>query len=121
MKAFACLLCASALLLADDRPGNFDLRAEPTAQLQTEAQIPFQIRVRDDLGKPLVDAKVTLQIETPEHERTQVYKAPAVDPGVYLAKPVFPVPGAWSVYVEVRRGDQITSRTWQYNIPRAAP
>ena len=121
MKTLALLLPLAGLLVAQERPGNFDIRFEPTAKLQTGVEIPFQISVKDALGKPLTNAKVTLQIETPEHEHTQVFKAPATDPGVYLAKPVFPEPGEWSVYVEVRRNDQMTARTIEFNVPQSAP
>jgi hypothetical protein len=47
--------------------GNFIIRFEPKAVLQTQAVIPFEIDVKDDLHNPLVQEKVTLQIETPEH------------------------------------------------------
>ncbi|MCU1294735.1 MAG: hypothetical protein JWP08_3585 [Bryobacterales bacterium] len=97
--------------------GNYDIRFEPTARLQTGAQIPFQITVRDSLGKPLVDAKVTLQIETADHQRAVTFKAPAVDQGVYLAKPVFPSAGQWSVLVEVHRDQRESARTIEYSIP----
>ena len=120
MKTFALLFCFAALLTAQTRPGNFDIRFEPTARLQTGADIPFQITVNDALHKPLVDAKVTLQIETPQHEHVQVYKAPAINPGVYMAKPVFPEPGAWSILVEVHRADQVSARTIEFNVPRTA-
>jgi YtkA-like len=99
------------------REGNFDIRFEPTARLQTGAQIPFQIKVVDALGKPLVDAKVTLQIETASHERATTFKAPAVAPGMYVAKPVFPSTGQWSVFVHVLRADQESARTIVYSIP----
>ncbi len=120
MKILALLTCAAGLLFAQERPGNFDIRFEPVAKLQTGVQIPFQISVKDALGKPLPDAKVTLQIETTEHEHTKVFKAPATDPGVYMAKPVFPEAGQWSVYVEVRRNDQMTARTIEFNVPQSA-
>ena len=68
VKRFALFLGVAALLLAEDRPGNFQLRFEPTARLQTDAEIPFHIRVNDDLSKPLMDAKVTLTIETAQHD-----------------------------------------------------
>ena len=111
----------AALLWAQTRPGNFDIRFEPVAVLQTGVDIPFQIIVNDALHKPLTDAKVTLQIETPQHEHVQVYKAPTIDRGVYMAKPVFPEPGAWSVLVEVHRADQVSARTIEFNVPRSAP
>ena len=104
---------------AQERPGNFDIRFEPTAMLQTGADIPFQITVRDALHKPLVDAKVTLQIETAQHDHVQVFKAPAIDRGVYMAKPVFSEAGTWSVLVQVHRADQESSRTIEFNVPRS--
>lgn len=120
VKTLVLLFGLVALLPAQDRPGNFDIRLEPTAMLQTGADIPFQITVRDALRKPLVDAKVTLQVETAQHDHVQVYKAPAVDRGVYLAKPVFSQAGAWNLTVQVHRADQESSRTIEVNVPRSA-
>ncbi len=122
MKAAAVLLILTAgLILAQQQhEGNFIIRFEPKAMLQTQAVIPFEIDVKDDLHNPLIQAKVTLQIETPEHTNVKVFNAPAVSPGVYIAKPVFPDAGQWNVYVEVRRGDAISARTIQYYVPESA-
>ena len=106
------------------REGDFNIRFGPTADLQTGAEIPFAINVTDALHKPLTGAKVTLQIEQndPEHgiqhRHLKVYPAPATDPGTYVAKPVFPETGPWSLYVEVRRADQMSTRTIQFSVPK---
>ena len=125
MKLAALLLLGLGLLFAQERDGNFSIRFEPTAVLQTGAPIPFQITVHDAAHKALVDAKVTLQIETANHTHVRVFPAPAVDqraqPGVYVAKPVFDVPGEWSVYVEVRRQngrwEEMSARTIDFTVP----
>lgn len=117
---FALLLWAAGVSHAQVQPGDFDIRFEPKAVLQTNAPIPFQITVKDDLGKPLIQAKVTLQIQMAEHVHTKVYQAPSVGPGVYVAKPVFPEAGEWEVYVEVRRNNQMSARTIQFNVPEEA-
>ncbi len=120
MKILALLLCAAGLLLAAEREGNFVIRFEPTAVLQTDAPIPFQITVKDSLQKPLIQANVTLQIETADHKNVKVYKAPAIGDGVYMAKPVFPVAGEWNVYVEAHRRGAMSARTIQINVPETA-
>ena len=117
VKCIAGFLCLFGLLVAAEREGNFNIRFEPTAKLQTRVQIPFEIHVSDALKKALPDAKVTLQIETPTHEHSAVFTAPAVNPGVYLAKPIFPEAGEWNVYVEVRRDDEMSARTIAFNVP----
>ncbi|HEX4772425.1 MAG TPA: FixH family protein [Bryobacteraceae bacterium] len=119
MKRFALLFCAFGLLLAQDRPGNYTIRFEPTARLQTDAEIPFHIRVTDDRDKPLRQAKVTLTIENSTHDYVKVLKAPAIDEGVYVAKPVFPTPGTWDVRVDVRWNNFVSAKTEQYNVPRS--
>ena len=122
MKLVTLLLCASALLVGQQGPekdGNFDIRFEPTAVLQAQAPIPFQIAVKDGLKKPLVGATVILQIELLDHTRVKVYKTSSLDPGIYIAQPVFPVPGEWNVYVEVRRDNQMSARTIQFSVPRS--
>src|SRR5579872_4112535 len=101
VKILACLLAFAALAFAQDHEGNFTIRFEPQAQLQTKAEIPFAIHVTDDLQKPVLHATVTLQIETPQHTGVRVFKAPEIGEGVYVAKPVFPSAGEWSIYVEV--------------------
>ncbi len=132
MKFAAFLLAALGVALAQQKPpdqpqgpgeehnGNFVIRFEPKAVLQTDAPIPFEIDVTDDLHKPLIQATVTLQIETPEHANVSVFKAPATSPGVYIAKPNFPHAGQWNVYVEVHRGNQMSARTIQYYVPESA-
>lgn len=113
-----CLLLVLGLSVFAGREGNFTIRFEPKAILQTDAQIPFEIKVMDDLKKPVQDAKVTLQIETAEHKHVTVFKAPAVASGLYLAKPIFPEAGVWSVYVEVHRNDEMSARILEYTVPK---
>ncbi len=125
MKFAALLLLGLGLSFAQTRDGNFIIRFEPTAVLQTGAPIPFQITVHDAEHKPLPDAKVTLQIETANHTRVKVFPAPSADqratPGVYIAKPVFDAPGEWVVYVEVRRQngrwEETSARSINYTVP----
>ena len=124
MKFVTLLLSVLGLMWAQQGPepdGNFDIRFEPTAKLQAAVQVPFQITVRDARKQPLTDAKVTLQIETLDHNRVKVFRAAALDPGIYVAKPLFPVAGDWNVYVEVRRGEQMTSRTIQFSVSNSTP
>lgn len=121
MKFAALLLCVfglllGSLLLGQDREGNFDIRFEPTAVLQTGTAVPFKIDVKDDLHKPLTDAKVTLQIEMTDHSHVKVFPAPATNPGVYIAKPVFPIAGEWNVYVEVHRNNAMSARTIEFSV-----
>lgn len=118
VKFVAFLLWGFALLAQDtpNRNGNFDIRFEPTAKLQTGVQVPFQINVKDARKQPVIDAKVTLQIEMPDHSHVKVFRAPATNPGVYIAKPIFPSAGDWDIYVEVRRDNGMSSRTIQFNV-----
>jgi hypothetical protein len=116
VKCIAFLLCAFGLLAAVEREGNFDIRFEPTAKLQTGVQVPFEIHISDALKKALPHAKVTLQIETPDHTHRKVFPAPAVGPGVYMSKPIFPLPGEWNVYVEAQWNDKMSARTIQFNV-----
>lgn len=119
MKIALLLLCALGVSIAQqgpERPGNFNIRFEPTAKLQTQVDVPFQITVTDALHKPLIQAKVTLQIEMLDGSHVKVYPAPATTPGVYVAKPVFPVSGEWNVYVEVHRANQMTARTIEFSV-----
>jgi hypothetical protein len=119
VKAAALLLFVASLLIPAEREGNFIIRFEPKAILQTGVPVPFEINVNDSLHKPVQQAIVTLQIETTEeHKNVKVFRAPATEPGVYVAKPVFPDSGDWSVYVEVRRNDQLSSRTIQFSVAK---
>lgn len=120
VKIAALLLCTLGLLVAQQAPereGNFDIRFEPAAKLQTGVQVPFRITVADALHKPVTQAKVTLQIEMLDGTRVQVFPAPGTDPGVYIAKPVFPISGEWNVYVEVHRSNQMSARTVEFSVP----
>lgn len=103
--------------MAQGGEGNFTIRLEPRVVLQANVDIPFEVRVLDDRRKPLVGATVTLQIENSEGHDVKVFKAAGTDPGIYVAKPVFPSPGQWSVYVEVHRADEMSARTVEYSVP----
>ncbi|MFL6353833.1 MAG: FixH family protein [Bryobacteraceae bacterium] len=116
MKCVALLLCAFGLLTAVEREGNFEIRFEPTAKLQTGVEVPFEIRINDALHKPLPDARVTLQIEMSDHSYLKVFPAPALNAGVYLAKPIFPFPGEWNIYVQARRSAAMSARTIQFSV-----
>jgi hypothetical protein len=120
VKTALLLLLTAGLLIpaGQEQEANFTIRFEPTAVLQTGAPIPVQITVTDARQKPIEQAKVTLQIETTDHKQVQVFRAPAISPGVYVAKPVFPATGQWSIYVEVRRNDRMSSRTDQYDVAK---
>ena len=98
------------------REGNFDIRVEPFAKLQAGVQVPFTIKVKDARGNPLTNAKVTLQIDTPDHTKTKAFPAPAIEAGTYMAKPVFPSAGGWTIDVEVQRNDQASARTLQFTV-----
>ena len=109
VKIVVLLLCGLALSSArqseqqgPERDGNFDIRVEPTAKLETAVQVPFQIELAD-------------------HSHVHVFAAPALTPGVYISKPVFPVAGEWSVYVEVRRDNQMTARTFEFSVAESTP
>jgi hypothetical protein len=116
VKLLALLLLATGLVFAGERDGGFSIRFEPTAILQAGAPIPFQITVSDARHQPLAQAKVTLQIETDDHQKVQVFKAVGTTPGMYIAKPVFPEAGAWSIYVHVQFNDQFGERTIKFNV-----
>ena len=64
----------------------------------------------------LTEARVTLQIETAEHNQVQIFKATEIGAGVYSAKPSFPESGEWLVLVEVRRDDQISARVITFEV-----
>jgi hypothetical protein len=117
VKCIALLLCVFGLLTAVEREGNFEIRFEPTAKLQTGIEVPFEIHINDALHKPLTRGTVTLQIEMPDHSHLKVFPAPAVSAGVYLAKPTFPLAGEWNLYVQARRSDEMSARTILFNVP----
>jgi nitrogen fixation protein FixH len=100
------------------REGNFDIRFEPTAVLQTGTEIRFDITVKDALRNPVHGATVTLQIETTEHENAKTFRATEIQNGLYMAKLTFSSAGRWNVNVEVRRGDQMSARTIEYYVPK---
>lgn len=117
MNWFTLLLCALGLVTAAEREGNFEIRFEPTAKLQTGVQVPFEIHINDPLHKPLHDAKVTLQIETPDLSQSKAFPAHELTPGVYVAKPIFPLSGEWNVNVEAHWNNEMSARTIQFNVP----
>ena len=116
MKFAACLLLAAAPLLLAQREGNFTIRFEPKAILQTGVQVPFEISVTDSRRNPVAQAEVKLYIETADGRERKAFVAPAITSGVYLAKPIFPESGNWKVDVEVRRNDRFSMRSLEFNV-----
>lgn len=100
------------------RDANFDISVEPTAVLQSGAEIRFDITVKDAAHHPVHGARVTLQVETTDHQQTKVYRATEMDTGLYMAKPVFPTAGRWNVYIEARRDEAMSARTVEYYVSK---
>jgi hypothetical protein len=98
------------------REANFDIRFEPTAILQSNTEIRFDIKLNDANHNPVHGARVTLQIETPDHQQAKVFRATEMQTGLYMAKPIFPAAGRWNVYVEARRDDAMSARTIEYYV-----
>lgn len=117
VKVAVLLFCGLTLFAQPVHNGNFDIRFEPTAVLQSNAQIPFEIHVTDPNHHSVTGAKVEMQIEMTDHTRAQTFKAPSISPGLYMAKPTFPVAGHWNVEVIVHRADQESDTTLDFNIP----
>ena len=101
---------------AQERDGDFTIRFEPTAKLQSKTEVPFQITVIDSRQRPVEHATVMLQIKDKDNMNVRDFKTIMTAPGVYLAKPVFSAAGAWSVYVEVRREGLMTARTIEFTV-----
>jgi hypothetical protein len=116
VKIFAFVFLALGSAFAQ-RDGNFDIRFEPTATVQTGVQIPIRINVEDARKKPLGNATVTLEITTKEPLDTKILPATETEVGTYIAKPIFPHSGEWNLYVEVERGGAKTTRTKQVLVP----
>jgi YtkA-like protein len=114
----ALLLLLAGLAMPYDREGNFSIRFEPMAILQTGAPIPFHIKVEDARHQPVSDAKVTLQIETTDHKQVEKFRATSIGEGVYSAKPIFSEAVEWEVLVEVHRDDQVGARTINFVVSR---
>jgi nitrogen fixation protein FixH len=118
VKLLVLLFCVMGLVFAaDDREGNFTIRFEPTAKLQTKVEVPFEVRITDDRKQPLQhNAAVELSISPKNQGSTKTIKAWFVQPGVFIAKPVFPSDGQWSVTVTARRENQVSSRVITFSV-----
>ena len=101
---------------AQERDGNFTIRFEPTVVLQAQTEVPFSIVVTDPLRKPVERARVTLQIKNQYGMEVKDFKATMTGPGSYVAKPVFATGGEWSVYVEVRRDQDLSARNILFQV-----
>ena len=119
MKHFWFLLLAifsATVAPAQERDGNFTIRFEPTVVLQAQTEVPFSIVVIDPLRKPVDHARVTLQIKSHDGMDVKDFRATMTGPGSYVAKPVFASGGAWSVYVEVRRDQDLSARNIMFQV-----
>jgi hypothetical protein len=116
VKLVALLLLLAGLAVPSDRPGDFTIRFEPMAVLQSGVPIPFHIKVEDAREKPLTDAKVSMQIETSEHREFQLFKAVSIGAGIYSVKPTFPDPGEWLVIVNVKRDEEVGGRSITFEV-----
>lgn len=106
----------AAVLAAQPEEGNFKIRFEPTAKLQTGTRVPFAVNVTDDRLQPLTDAKVLLTCTEVNGGAEFEADAKATTPGIYVAKPVFPKTGTWSIRVLVTRNGKRSSRVIQFTV-----
>jgi hypothetical protein len=99
------------------KEGNFTIRFEPSAKLQTNVEVPFDVRIIDDLHHPLQrNANVELAIAPENKPIVKTVKAWFVQPGLFIAKPVFPSDGQWVVTVTARINDRVSTRTITFTV-----
>lgn len=111
------LLCLTGLALFADQEGNFKIHFEPTAKLQTNVEVPFEVHVTDALNKPLREnARVELSIAPQNHATVESVKAWFVSPGVFIAKPTFPTDGQWEVTVTAHRENGTSTRAILFTV-----
>jgi hypothetical protein len=106
----------ASLLVAQPQEGNYKIRFEPTAKLQTGTRVPIEVTVTDDLLKPLINAKVLLTCTEVTGGAEFEAEAKATTPGTYVAKAVFPKTGTWSIRALVTRNDKRSSRVIQFTV-----
>jgi hypothetical protein len=117
VRSFLLFVLLAALAFAQSTEGSYKIRFEPTAKLQTEAEIPFTIKVMDSRLQPMSEAKVLLICRlTDDPAEDFQSEARMVTSGTYIAKPTFPKAGTWDVRVEVTWNNKMSSRTMQFNI-----
>lgn len=115
-RAAFSMVFFAAVLAAQPQEGNYKIRFEPTAKLQTGTRVPFEVTVTDDRQQPLTDAKVVLTCTEVEGSAEFDAEAFATTPGIYVAKPVFPKTGTWSIRALVTRNDKRSSRVIQFTV-----
>lgn len=117
VKTILLFLFLTALVLAQGTEGNFKIRFEPTAKLQTAVEVPFTITVTDSRLQPVSSALIHMTCRLADDTSTEVrVEGKMVTAGTYIAKPIFPKAGTYDVRVEVVRNDKTTSRSIQYNV-----
>jgi hypothetical protein len=117
VRTFFLFVSLALPVFAQSTEGNYKIRFEPTAKLQTGAEIPFTIRVTDSRLQPMTSAKVRVICRLTDDPSNDVQaEGHLVTAGTYLAKPEFPKAGTWEVRVEVTWNDKTSSRSVQYNI-----
>jgi hypothetical protein len=118
VRLLALILCISGLLFAaNEVEGNFTIRFEPTAKLQTGVEVPFTVHVTDDRKRPLEqNAHVEMAIAPENREPIKTIRAWYVGPGEFIAKPVFPSEGQWTLTVTARRANQVTTRAITFSV-----
>ncbi|WP_018952736.1 FixH family protein [Thioalkalivibrio sulfidiphilus] len=68
----------------------------------------FQVKVTDRDGHPLSDVQVYGMFARPSDARDDTgFELQSVSPGVFQGAVALPLPGAWEVFVRVRRGDEV--------------
>jgi hypothetical protein len=118
VKLLVLALCFLGFAFAaDETEGNFTIRFEPTAKLQANVEVPFEVHVTDDRKRPLQqDDSVELSIGQPDEAPVKTMKAWFVQAGVFIAKPTFPSDGKWDVTIVARRANQISRRTISFSV-----
>lgn len=117
VKILALLFCVAGLLAAAaEQPGDFTIRFEPTAKLQANVEVPFEVHVTDSRKRLLPQGQVELSISPADKPTVETVKAWLVQPGVFIAKPRFSSDGQWSVTVKVKLGNLVSTRTIEFTV-----
>ncbi len=75
--------------------------------IKADQEVPFEVTVKDEKGKPVAGAAVTVVATMVEMDHGEFkYEAKPSKPGVYTFSPKFMMGGAWNLAIKAAKGSE---------------
>ncbi len=96
---------------------NWKIQYELPAKVLANYDTPLTVKILDAKGKPVEGAEVETILTMVDMDHGEFKEAAKAEkPGVYKAKQKFIMVGAWQIEVKAKKGGQVASQKFRYEV-----